>query len=70
MPLSIAVYTGRGGVVVEGSGLRGMRARLEAIGGSLTLEGSRGLRLTACVPLRPVERRQPAALRLVGEGRG
>ncbi len=42
---------GRGGAVAEGSGLSGMRARLEAAGGSLRVESGReGLQLTASLP--------------------
>jgi two-component system sensor histidine kinase DesK len=37
---------GRGGEQVEGAGLRGMRARVEALGGTLFREHSRGTRLT------------------------
>ena len=45
---------GRGGAVTEGSGLSGMRTRLEAAGGSLTVEsGSAGLRLLASLPAAP-----------------
>jgi two-component system, NarL family, sensor histidine kinase DesK len=41
---------GRGGVPHEGSGLRGMHERLEALGGSLTFDGSRGMRVTVTIP--------------------
>ncbi len=42
---------GRGGAVAEGSGLSGMRARLEAAGGSFRVESGReGLQLTASLP--------------------
>ena len=45
---------GRGGALVEGSGLSGMRTRLEAAGGSLRLEsGAAGLHLTATLPAAP-----------------
>jgi two-component system sensor histidine kinase DesK len=36
---------GRGGVQVEGNGLRGMRERVEALGGTLTRDTSTGTRL-------------------------
>ena len=41
---------GRGGVRVEGNGLRGMRERIEALGGHFQVDGSRGTRLTIQVP--------------------
>ncbi len=41
---------GRGGTPAEGNGLRGMRERLEALGGALERDGSRGMRLTATLP--------------------
>ena len=42
---------GRGGAVLEGSGLSGMRTRLEAAGGGLKVESGReGLHLTASLP--------------------
>ena len=45
---------GRGGALVEGSGLSGMRTRLEAAGGSLAVEsGAAGLRLLATLPAAP-----------------
>jgi two-component system sensor histidine kinase DesK len=43
---------GRGGEVREGSGLRGMRERLEALGGTLAVDGSDGMRVVATLPLR------------------
>jgi two-component system, NarL family, sensor histidine kinase DesK len=42
---------GLGGAYSEGQGLRGMRERVEAIGGSLLLNGSQGTRLTVRVPV-------------------
>jgi two-component system sensor histidine kinase DesK len=42
---------GLGGTHSEGQGLRGMRERIEGLGGSLVLDGSRGTRLTVCVPM-------------------
>nr|WP_229730714.1 sensor histidine kinase [Pseudoxanthomonas indica] len=43
---------GRGGAIVPGNGLSGMRERLEAIGGSLRVDAQpfRGMRLEAVVP--------------------
>jgi two-component system, NarL family, sensor histidine kinase DesK len=42
---------GQGGAGVEGYGLRGMRERIEAIGGTVMREGDAGTRLTVTVPL-------------------
>jgi two-component system, NarL family, sensor histidine kinase DesK len=42
---------GRGGRLVEGNGLRGMRERIEALGGTLQHETSEGTRLTITVPV-------------------
>ena len=42
---------GLGGIYAEGQGLRGMRERVEAIGGSLVLDRSRGTRLSVRVPV-------------------
>jgi two-component system sensor histidine kinase DesK len=42
---------GRGGSGTEGNGLRGMRERLEALGGTIERDGSRGMRITATLPL-------------------
>jgi two-component system, NarL family, sensor histidine kinase DesK len=44
---------GRGGNHLEGNGLRGMRERIEALGGSLFLDGSAGTRLRFEFPLEP-----------------
>ena len=44
---------GRGGRIVAGEGLRGMRERLQAMGGRLELEANEGMRLTAIVPAGP-----------------
>src|SRR5579862_627107 len=41
---------GRGGVRAEGNGLRGMRERIEALGGRFAVDGSRGTRLTILLP--------------------
>jgi len=38
----------------SGLGLRGMRERLDAVGGSLTVDHSDGFAVTACIPLPPV----------------
>jgi two-component system sensor histidine kinase DesK len=42
---------GRGGALDEGSGLRGMRERVEALGGALDCDGSRGTLLRVRVPV-------------------
>jgi two-component system sensor histidine kinase DesK len=42
---------GRGGLQSEGNGVRGMRERVEALGGSFERETSAGTRLTILVPL-------------------
>lgn len=41
---------GRGGIRAEGNGLRGMRERIEALGGSFAIDGSRGTRITIELP--------------------
>ncbi|MET3666048.1 sensor histidine kinase [Caulobacter sp. 1776] len=47
------VDDGKGGGLVEGSGLKGMRARLSAIGGALHVKSDRrGTRLVATAPLQ------------------
>jgi two-component system sensor histidine kinase DesK len=46
---------GRGGSQDEGNGLRGMRERIEALGGTLRRETSGGTRLSIQFPLTPVK---------------
>ena len=46
---------GRGGIQVEGNGLRGMRERIEALGGTLQRETRAGTRLTIQFPLTPAK---------------
>jgi len=41
---------GRGGVRQEGNGLRGMRERIEALGGRFAVDGTQGTRLTIELP--------------------
>jgi two-component system, NarL family, sensor histidine kinase DesK len=41
---------GRGGVREEGNGLRGMRERIEALGGRFAIDGTRGTRITIELP--------------------
>jgi len=41
---------GCGGVFLEGNGLRGMRERVEAVGGKLTCESTRGTKLEIFIP--------------------
>jgi two-component system sensor histidine kinase DesK len=43
---------GRGGVRQEGNGLRGMRERIEAIGGRFAIDSAQGTRLTIELPLK------------------
>jgi two-component system sensor histidine kinase DesK len=45
---------GRGGPQVEGNGLRGMRERVEMLGGTLLRESQAGTRLTITLPLKEV----------------
>jgi two-component system sensor histidine kinase DesK len=55
---------GRGGLHTEGVGLRGMRERIEALGGTLRQdapESQAGTRLTITLPLAPNSRKQAAA---------
>jgi two-component system sensor histidine kinase DesK len=42
---------GAGGTPKEGHGLAGMRERVAAVGGNVTLDGSRGMTVTVSVPL-------------------
>lgn len=44
---------GRGGIGAEGHGLRGMRERVEVLGGSVAWRCGRGTTLTVTVPLSP-----------------
>ena len=46
---------GRGGLQIEGNGLRGMRERIEALGGSLVRETRAGTRLMIQFPLTPAK---------------
>ena len=43
---------GRGGFTTEGNGLRGMRERVEMLGGTLNRESDAGTRLTITLPLK------------------
>jgi two-component system sensor histidine kinase DesK len=43
---------GRGGLINEGNGLRGMRERVEMLGGTLDRETSSGTRLTITLPMK------------------
>lgn len=44
------VDDGRGGVFQEGNGLRGMRERVEAVGGKMVCESRRGTKLDIFIP--------------------
>jgi two-component system, NarL family, sensor histidine kinase DesK len=46
---------GRGGLSIEGNGLRGMRERVSALGGTLERENHSGTRLTIQFPLKPAK---------------
>jgi two-component system, NarL family, sensor histidine kinase DesK len=43
---------GRGGIEREGNGIRGMRERVEALGGRLEIDCRQGTRLTVAIPAR------------------
>jgi two-component system sensor histidine kinase DesK len=43
---------GRGGFKNEGNGLRGMRERVEMLGGTLTRDSQAGTKLTISIPLK------------------
>jgi len=43
---------GRGAIAREGNGLRGMRERVEALGGRLEIDSRQGTRLTVAIPMR------------------
>ncbi len=51
---------GRGGSHVEGNGLRGMRERVEMLGGRLVRDTSRGTKLTITLPLKEVTQNREA----------
>jgi two-component system sensor histidine kinase DesK len=43
---------GRGNIRQEGNGLRGMRERIESLGGHLSIDGTQGTRLNIDIPVR------------------
>lgn len=51
---------GRGGEEAFGTGLRGMRERVESLGGTMTRDGARGTTLTITIAVDDSERRLPA----------
>ena len=48
---------GRGGGAIEGNGLRGMRERIEALGGTLQRDTNAGTRLTIEFPITPAAKK-------------
>jgi two-component system sensor histidine kinase DesK len=46
---------GRGGTPREGNGLQGMRTRLAEVGGTVAVDGGRGMRVVITLPLAPPE---------------
>ncbi|HJU64207.1 MAG TPA: sensor histidine kinase, partial [Gemmatimonadaceae bacterium] len=51
---------GRGSAAADGAGLRGMRERIEALGGTVSRESNGGTRLTVTIPTSPAT--EPVAL--------
>jgi two-component system sensor histidine kinase DesK len=51
---------GRGGLAMEGNGLRGMRERVEALGGSLERDTTHGTRLMIELPIDPAQELSPS----------
>jgi two-component system, NarL family, sensor histidine kinase DesK len=51
---------GRGGVHSDGNGIRGMRERVESLGGHFAVEGGKGTRLTIVVPTEGREEKTQA----------
>jgi len=60
---------GRGGTAAEGQGLRGMRERVETLGGSLEWTRGRGATLRVVVPAGDAARELPPAAVLAAAGR-
>jgi two-component system sensor histidine kinase DesK len=52
---------GHHGVLREGNGLRGMRERIEALGGNLQLEREGGTRLLIDLPMQALPLQREAA---------
>ncbi len=42
---------GTGGTLIEGAGLSGMRERVEALGGSVQIDGTSGTSIRVCLPI-------------------
>jgi two-component system, NarL family, sensor histidine kinase DesK len=55
------VDDGRGGPVGEGNGLRGMRERVEMLGGTLDHDTHAGTRLTITLPLKEIAQKNEVA---------
>jgi len=56
---------GCGGFNGEGNGLRGMRERVEMLGGTLNCDTEAGTRLTITLPLREVTPKPEACVKLI-----
>ncbi|HEY4904253.1 MAG TPA: hypothetical protein VIH89_12325, partial [Candidatus Sulfotelmatobacter sp.] len=54
---------GRGSFTAEGNGLRGMRERVEMLGGTLNRETSSGTRLTITLPMKQLIARDDGGAR-------
>ena len=52
---------GRGGTQVEGNGLRGMRERIESLGGTITRDTSNGTRISIRLPISETREKEPGA---------
>ena len=61
---------GRGSTAPPGLGLRGMHERVESIGGTMTIEGGRGMRLLISVPVGVAEPGVTGLAQGLAQGRG
>ena len=60
---------GQGFVSLEGNGLRGMRERVEMLGGTLERRNKSGTTLTITLPMKPVSVKNLSQIELAGEPR-